>query len=501
MEGLPISNQLSVPATVTQIIAGTNITIDQPNGNVTINAPGGGGGGGVLTLAGLEGVITLSSPDDSININVDGQDIGLTSNGLVSAAAGNGIGITGTTDITISNSGVLSVSDGTTVSTGAIVLSASSGVSALNTAGTFAITNTGVTELTGGDGIGLDVQTGSVTVSNLGLLSASPGAGIGVSTTTGVATISNKGVRTLADLSGVVLLTGGTGVGVVTNTETNTITLSNTGITSLTAGTAIGITGSTITNNGVQTLYDLSGAITVSATGLTISKAGQNIDWTVNFPNPPVTSVNAQTGAILIEAGDGISVTNSETPSINIANSGVLTVVAGTGISLSGDTPQNPTINVVARTYTLLGATTGGVITYSKASGSGNTWTSSTWTLMNTIQINVPPGWVAGQSVGFDGYEYINWDSNTTSYYTIYYVTPSQPTEQSLIGDRTAGFTDAIYGNNAGQSYLPLNLTVPPTYLASAGTITIRVYGYVTAALHYMVDDPLIDARVNIAYP
>ena len=179
---------------------------------------------------------------------------------------------------------------------------------------------------------------------------------------------------------------------------------------------------------------------------------------------------------------------------------GVTSIVASSGIDISSGT-GNVSIQSLSRTYTLGGATTGGVITYSQPSGSGNQWTSSTWTLMNTIQINVPPGWAAGQSVGFDGYEYINWDSNTTSYYTIYYVTPSQATEQSLIGDRSVSFTDAIFGNNSGQAYLPLNLTIPPTYLAPGGTITLRVYGYVTAALHYMVSDPLIDARVNIAYP
>lgn len=179
---------------------------------------------------------------------------------------------------------------------------------------------------------------------------------------------------------------------------------------------------------------------------------------------------------------------------------GVLSLVAGLGASVSTPT-GNVTVSVPARQYTLLGATIGGVITYSKPSGSGNTWTSSTWTLMNTIQINVPAGWAAGQSVGFDGYEYINWDSNTTSYFTIYYVTTSESTEQSLIGDRSAGFTDAIYGNNSGQAYLPMNLTIPPTNLQTGGTITLRVYGYVTAALHYMVSDPLIDARVSIVYP
>lgn len=502
MENLPISNQLSTPSAVTQIIAGTNITIDQPNGNVTINAPGGGGGGGVLSLEGLEGVVTLSSPGGSITITPNGQDIELTSNAVLSVAAGNGISVgTVTGTATVTNDGVLSVSDGTTVSTGAVVLSGSSGVSVLNTAGTFAITNSGVTQLTGSDGIGLSAQTGSVTVSNLGLLSASAGAGIGAVTSSGVLTIDNKGVRTLADLSGAVLLSAGSGISVATNTGTNTITIANTGISSLTAGTAIGVTGSTITNNGVQSFYDLSGAITVSATGLTISKTDQNIDWTVNFPTPPVDSVNAQTGAILIEAGTGITVTNTETPSIQISNDGVLTVVAGTGISLTDDTPQNPTINVIARTYTLLGATVGGVITYSKASGSGNTWATNGWLLANTIQINVPSGWVAGESVGFDGYEYLNWDSNATSYFAIYYVTPSQPTEQSLIGDRTAGTTDAIFGGTGGQAYLPMNLTIPPTYLVSGSTITLRIYGLITSVGHYLVANPTIDARVNIVYP
>ena len=501
MEGLPISEQLSTPSVVTQIIAGTNITIDQPNGNVTINSSGGGPGSGVLSLEELEGAVTLSSPDSTIVIITNGQDIELTSNGINFVEAGTGVSVSTVLGAaTVDNTGVLSVSDGTTVSTGAIVLSASSGVSALNTGGTFAITNTGVTQLTGGSGIGLDVQTGSVTVSNLGLLSASAGSGIGAVTAAGVLTIDNKGVRTLADLSGAVVLSAGSGISVATNVGTNTITVANTGISSLTAGTAIGVTGSTITNNGVQSFFDLSGAITVSATGATISKAGQNIDWTVNFPSPPVTSVNAQTGAILIEAGSGITVTNTETPSISIANDGVLSVSAGTGMSTE-TTSGAATVTAISRTYTLGGATTGGVITYSQPSGVGNTWTSSTWTLMNTIRINVPPGWVAGQSVGFDGYEYINWDSNTSSYYTIYYVTPSQPTEQSLIGDRTAGFTDAIFGNNSGQAYLPLNLTVPSTHLAPGGTITLRIYGYVTAALHYLVSDPLIDARVNIAYP
>lgn len=523
MEGLPISEQLSNPSVVTQIIAGTNITIDQPNGNVTINSSGGGGGGevfqatyyksapqtltngstditfnslaswnndngyithtagstdftvvqaglyqlewnasvlangatwnaanskvisiditrsptaeqivigqtavtattqdytqsvcasfyleagdvincriqgnfssgpptaagllntidlgtwftwryvasggaspagGVTSIAGVDGAVTLSSPGGAIGITVNGQDIELTSNGVVSVTGGSGISVTTASGAaTVDNDGVLSISDGTNApSTGAIVLSAGDGLTIVDTAGTFAITNTGVTELTGGDGIAVDQQTGSVTVSNLGIISASAGdAGIGVSTTTGVLTISNKGVRTLADLSGAVILSAGSGISVATNVGANTITVANTGITSLNAGTAIGVNASTITNNGVQSFFDLSGAITVSATGLTISKAAQNIDWTVNFP---VDSVNAQTGAILIEAGSGITVTNSETPSIQIANAGVTSTIAGTGISVSGNT-GSVTIASLAPVYNFSQVTTSTII-------------------------------------------------------------------------------------------------------------------------------------------
>ena len=513
MEGLPISEQLSNPSVVTQIIAGSNITIDQPNGNVTINSSGGGGGevfqatyyksalqnltsgntditfdeegswnndngyithtggttaftvvqaglyqlefnatvlangatwlttsnkgisiditrsptaeqvtisqsafiasgtnytqsvcstydlsagdvincritntftggpaqaqfvqntfdlntwftwryvasggatpaGGVTSIEGVDGAVTLSSPGGSITIAANGQDIELTANAVLSVAAGTGITV-GTVSgaATIDNAGVLSVSDGTNVSTGGIIMSGSSGVSVLNTAGTFAITNTGVVSTIGGSGISVSSETGTVTIGNTGLISATAGAGIGVSTTTGVLTIENKGVRTLADLSGAIILTGGTGVGVVTNTESNTITLSNTGITSISAGTAMGVSTTsgvaTITNRGVQTFFDLSGAITVSATGATISKAGQNIDWTVNFP---VNSVNAQTGAVLVEAGAGITVNNTETPSIQIVNSGVTSTIGGNGISCSSET-GSVTIATIAPVY------------------------------------------------------------------------------------------------------------------------------------------------------
>ena len=471
MEGLPISNQLSIPATVTQIIAGENITIDQPNGNVTINSSGGGGGGAVVSVAGLDGVITLSSPDSSLVIDVAGQDIEFSSNGVISATAGTGISIEGTNAITINNSGVTAIGDGTTPAIGFVTLEAGLGVSILNTAGTFVFENTGVLELTGGDGIGLDVQTGSVTVSNLGLLTATAGAGIGAVTDAGDVTITNEGVLSVEGLIGNVGVVAGDGIGVGVD-EANNLIISNTGITALDAGLGIDVEGSTITNGGVLSVAAITGAITLSATGMTITPAGQNINFGV--PAAPIPSINGQTGPITVSAEAGM---------------GVVTA-AGT-IALYN----------VARPYTLLGATIGGIVTNVIGSGSGHQWPGTTFNLASTIQINVPPTYSAGQSVMFDGFAYYNFASAIgSSFWAIYYVTSTQPTEQSLIGVKL--ITDSIAAPaSVSQIYLPMNLTIPPTNLVPGGTITIRVYGYVSTSGEYLSSAPLIDARVGLIYP
>jgi hypothetical protein len=389
---------------------------------------------------------------------------------------------------------------------GAITLAGASGVSVGAVGNTITVSGSGVASLAG--------LTGTVTLS-------SPGGAIGITPNGQDIELTNTGIVSLAGLVGLVTLSSpdaSINIGSVGSDITLEAVIpvapvdsvgGKTGTILVAAGGGIDVSGGatnadpiTISNTGVLSAAGLTGAVTLSGTNVSITPAGNNIDFAVSFPSPPVTSVGGKTGAPTFAAGTGIDVSGGATNAdpITISNTGVLSVSAGTGMSASTTTGV-ATVTSISRQYTLGGATVGGVITYTQASGSLNQWTSSTWTLMNTIQINVPAGWVAGQSVGFDGYEYINWDSNTTSYYTIYYVTPSQATEQSLIGDRTAGFTDAIYGNNSGQAYLPLNLSIPPTYLASGQTITLRVYGYVTAALHYMVSNPLIDARVNIVYP
>jgi len=322
--------------------------------------------------------------------------------------------------------------------------------------------------------------TGAVGATGPGVGDTGATGAIGATGATGATGAGVAGATGATGATGGIGDTGATGAGVTGATGA-------TGIPGDTGSTgAAGATGATgpAGVNGVDTVLGLAGVVGITS------------------PTASITIGVGESNDVTLENAGVLSVSDGTTTSV-----GDIVLEGGTGVSVS-NTAGTFTMDNIGRTYTLGGATIGGVITYSKASsatppapGDPAIWTSSTWTLMNTIEINVPPGWAAGQSVGFDGYEYINWDSNTTSYFTIYYVTTTQSTEQSLIGDRTAGFSDAIFGNNSGQAYLPLNLTIPPTNLVSGDTITLRIYGYVTAALHYMVDDPLIDARVNVVYP
>jgi hypothetical protein len=130
---------LGTTNSVSQIIAGSNVTIEPTSGygNVTINGSAGGGGGastGVLTLAYTTGI--------------------------------NGSGSNG--NITLSNTGVRSLTAGT-------------GIGISGSSGAVAISNTGITSLTAGTGIGISGSSGSVTISNTGIASINAGSNIFVS--------------------------------------------------------------------------------------------------------------------------------------------------------------------------------------------------------------------------------------------------------------------------------------------------------------------------------
>ena len=154
---------------VTNIVAGTNITINQSNGNVTISSTGGGNGGGsgTVTSVGLAPVsngrivVTNSPIVSSGNIGID-----LATTGVV---PGTYTAPTVTLDaygrIT---SAANTTSSGTVTSVGIIPGSGIAVASSpVTTVGNMTVTNTGVVRLTAGLGITLSAPNGIVQVSSV----------------------------------------------------------------------------------------------------------------------------------------------------------------------------------------------------------------------------------------------------------------------------------------------------------------------------------------------
>lgn len=155
-------------AGVTNIIAGTDIIIDQSNGNVTISAIGGNGnGGGTVTSVGVEAVSSsrltvINSPIvSSGTINID------------LAASGVSAGLYSNPNITIDPYGrITSAANGSiagTVTSVGLVTAAGSGIQIsggpITSNGNITVTNTGVTRLNAGAGILLSSGNGNVTIS------------------------------------------------------------------------------------------------------------------------------------------------------------------------------------------------------------------------------------------------------------------------------------------------------------------------------------------------
>lgn len=150
---------------VTSIIAGTNITVNQSNGSVTISSTGGGGGSGTVTSVGVSPVstsrlVTTNTP--------------IVSSGIITidlATSGVSAGTYTYPSMTVDQYGrVTSISSGASVGTVTNVeVSPGPGIqvagSPITTAGTITITNTGVTRLTAGTGVSLSGSNGNVTIS------------------------------------------------------------------------------------------------------------------------------------------------------------------------------------------------------------------------------------------------------------------------------------------------------------------------------------------------
>jgi hypothetical protein len=133
----------------------------------------------------------------------------------------------------------------------------------------------------------------ATTAANGGVTSLAAGSGIGISSSTGAVTVSNNGVTSNV---------AGTGISISGATGASTIT--NTGVTSNVAGTGISISGAT-------------GASTITNTGVTSLTAGSGISLSGSTGGVTITST-ASGGALVLLSTVDLSTVGSTTSSVDI---------------------------------------------------------------------------------------------------------------------------------------------------------------------------------------
>lgn len=182
---------------VTNIIAGTGVTIDQANGNVTISSTGGGGGSGTVTSVGVTPVstsrlVTTNTPVvSSGNISIDLATTGITAGTYTYPT------------VTVDSYGrVTNISNASSVGTvTSVAVSPGTGIqvtgSPITSSGTITITNTGVTRLSAGSGVSLSGSNGNVTISTF--LTGGTVTSVGVTSST--LTVTGGAITTTGNIT------------------------------------------------------------------------------------------------------------------------------------------------------------------------------------------------------------------------------------------------------------------------------------------------------------
>ena len=239
-----------------------------------------------------------------------------------------------------------------------------------------------------------------------------------------------------------------TGIGITTNSAANAIIIENTGVTSLAAGTAMAVSGSTgsvtVSNTGVTAITaglgmsrsTATGSVTIANTGIVDVDAGNGISVGARDPvtgkvivtntlpagnayrvfatagEPNLTARSTADTLTFIE-GAGINITNTVasgafTNRITLENTGVLSLTAGAGITVSAATGAvtvsfNNRVDIIGSVFaddsTMLVDGTGARIV-------GDVYTSTLRTAENKIALGANAGSIAqgaqAVAIGFD---------------------------------------------------------------------------------------------------
>jgi hypothetical protein len=247
-----------------------------------------------------------------------------TGTDTLTIAASTGIILTtnaGTDRLTIANSGVLTNAGGT-------------GITVSGASGNVTINNAGVLSTIAGYGISVSGATGNITIANTGIVSVitDPGSGISLDTSVpGTVRITNAApsvpqniFQTVAvsgqsnvvadSTSDTLTLVNGTGISITTNAGADSVTFTNSGVTSF-AVSGVGLSASAAT-----------GSITLSNTGVTAISAGDGIS--INQSTGTVVVTNTRYGFTSIAVGGQSSVLADNATD-------TLVLVAGEGIQLT----------------------------------------------------------------------------------------------------------------------------------------------------------------------
>ncbi len=265
-------------------------------GQSNIVAPA--GGAAVLTVAaGAAITLTTDAGTDTLTIANNGVTSLTTNTGLSTNVAATGA-------VTITNTGVIGFDNGTTLpdartAGSGIVVSATSGDNIF-------ITNTGVLSVTTFGGSGITINNPSPGVYEF--VNASPN--INQDTFKFVA-VSGQNTVGADSASDTLTLANGTGIDITTNDVTDTITITNTGVTTLAAGTGITVssaTGSvTVTNDGVTGITAGSGISVSASTGsITISNTRNGFQNFAVSGNPTSIQADNTSDTFTFVPGEGV---------------------------------------------------------------------------------------------------------------------------------------------------------------------------------------------------